>query len=141
LYSSVLVPNIIEINFDGYSSDLETTGEIVMIVTDSVDVRNLNKLKNLSKPKLFGNVKGTDYIIRLIYKGSATDEQLHILISKSINSEPTIEYGSGTIFDRSYKNGELVDYVESLIMLKKIRDYDGNLNQVKYDAFIQHIGK
>lgn len=127
--------DIIKIEFDGYSKDYETKEKITILITDSTEVRNLNNLKNTSQRKWFTNVKGTEFIIRLVYTDSGTGEQLLVRILKSIDSPPTIEYGSGTLFDGSYKNQKLFDYVTSLIKLDEIKQYKGNLSQEEYEKF------
>jgi len=121
--------------FDGYG-EYETEGQIVISITDSVQVKKLNKLKNLSQTKWLANVKGTEYLLRLVFKDSKTEEQLLISISKSINSVPVIEYGTGTIFDRKYKNDKLVDYIGLIIKLSDIKQHGGSLSQEEYDQFI-----
>ena len=125
--------DIIKIEFDGYSKDYETKEKITISITDSTEVRNLNNLKNTSQRKWFANVKGTEFIIRLVYTDSKTGEQLLVRILKSIDSTPTIEYGSGTLFDGSYKNQKFFDYVASIINLEDIKQYKGNLSQEEYE--------
>lgn len=127
--------DIVKIEFDGYSKDYETKEKITLLVTDSNKIRKLNDLKNGSRRKWFANVKGTDFIIRLIYTDSETGEQLLVRILKSIGSTPTIEYGSGNIFDGAYKNEEFFSYIACLIKLEEIKQYEGNLNQEEYEGF------
>lgn len=125
--------DIIKIEFDGYSKDYETKEKIAISITDSTEVRNLNNLKNTSQRKWFANVKGTEFIIRLVYTDSRTGEQLLVCILKSIDSTPTIEYGSGTLFDGSYKSDKFFNYVASIINLEDIKQYNGNLSQEEYE--------
>lgn len=116
-----LIYDVIKIEFDGYSKDYETKEKITISVTDSSEVRNLNNLKNISQRKWFTNVKGTEFIIRLVYTDSKTGEQLLVRILKSRDSTPSIEYGSGTPFDGSYENDKFFNYVASIINLKAIK--------------------
>lgn len=102
----------IKIEFDGYSEKYETKEKIIIPVIDSNYVNKLNKIKKFSERKWFANVKGTDYIIRIIYSDSKTGNQLLVRILKSINSKPSIEYGPGTIFDGTFRNDELTNYDE-----------------------------
>ena len=122
------------IKFDGYSERYKTSEMITVPVTNSNDVAKLNKLKNLSERKWFGNVKGTDYIIELVYFDSESGNKLLIRILKSIDSTPSIEYGSGTMFDGTYKNDELVNFVSEIINLESIGKFSGSLSQSDYDS-------
>ena len=97
----------------------------------------MNKLKNLSERKWFGNVKGTDYIIKIIYTNSKTGDELLVRILKSVDSKPTIEYGSGTIFNGTFKNDKLVDLVSKIINLEGIENHNGSLNQNEYEKSIK----
>ncbi|MFT4537265.1 MAG: hypothetical protein ACI9P5_004646 [Saprospiraceae bacterium] len=126
----------VEIIFDGYG-EYEIEGKLTVPITDSTVVEKLNDLKNKSQPKWFANIKGTEYVIRLIYTDSNTGDQLLIRILKSTNSTATIEYGAGTIFDGKYKNDKLVSYVSSIIKLEDIKQYEGGLSQKEYDKFIK----
>ena len=134
----------VKIEFVGYSEQYETKEKIVIPVTDSIYVKKLNKLKNFSERKWFGNVKGTDYIIRLIYTDSKTGKQLLVRILKSINSTPSIEYGIGTIFDEIFKNDDLINFVSIVINLEEIERYEGSLSQREYENIIErssHSGR
>jgi len=124
----------VEITFDGYG-DYEIDGKLKIPITNPLEVKELNYLKNKSKRKFFGNVKGTEYVIRLVYSDIKTNQKLLLRILKSTDSSPTIEYGSGTMFDGNYKNDELVNYISSLIKLDAIKKHKGNLNQEEYDTF------
>ena len=126
----------IKIEFYGYSKDYKTKEKLIISITDSTVVKKLNNLKNISQRKWFGDTKGTEYIVRLVYTDSNTGEQLLISISKSKNSQPVIEYGSGTIFDRMYKNDEFFNYVTSIIKLENIKQYEGGLSQEEYEKLI-----
>lgn len=104
----------VEITFMGYNHEIE--GELKISITDSLEVKKLNHLKNQSKLKWLGLPdKGTEFFIRLVYLNSSTKENLLISISKSTDSNPTIEYGSGTLFEGKYQNEELAEYVIFLI--------------------------
>lgn len=124
----------VEITFDGYG-DYEIDGKLKILINNPSEVKELNYLKNKSKSKFFGNVKGTEYVMRLVYSDTRTNQKLLLRILKSTDSEPTIEYGTGTLFDGKYENNELVSYVSSLIKLDAIKRYKGSLNQVEYDTF------
>ncbi len=126
----------VQIIFDGYG-DYETDGKLKILITNPLEVKKLNYLKNQSKIKWFPNLKSTEYSMRLIYTDSNTGAQLLMSITKSTGWIPTIEYGPGTIFDRKFKNNELVSYVSSLIKLDAIKRYKGSLNQVEYDRLIR----
>ncbi|MBO6524841.1 MAG: hypothetical protein JJ971_13500 [Balneolaceae bacterium] len=123
----------VEIYFSGYSLEYLTSEEIVISNVDSNKVEKLNELKTFRNPIWFGNKKGTDYTIDLVYINSYSGEKLLVRILKSVNSEPTIIYGTGTIFDSSYRNDSLVEYVNSIIGLETIEQYNGSLNQEEYD--------
>lgn len=125
------------IQFDGYSERYETDEMITIPVVNANDIRRMNELKNLSERKWFGNVKGTDYIIRIIYTNTETGDELLVRILKSIDSTPSIEYGSGTIFDSAFKNDKLVDLVSRIINLEGIERYNGSLNQNEYESNIK----
>jgi hypothetical protein len=127
----------VTVEFDGYSEQYETREKIVIPVTDSNYVKKLNKLKNSSERKWFGNVKGTDYIIRLNYTDSKTGDQLLVRILKSINSTPSIEYGPGTLLDGTFKNDELINFVSTIINLKDIEQYNGSLGQREYETIVR----
>jgi hypothetical protein len=75
-------------------------------------------------------------MIRIIYSDSKTGDQLLVRILKSINSEPSIEFGTGTAFDGTFKNDELINFVSTLINLKGIKKYDGILGQNEYESTI-----
>lgn len=128
--------NNIKIEFDGYSKRFETNEKILISVNDSNNIKKLNKLKITSERKWFANVKGTDYIIKIIYTDSKTDEQLLVRILKSINSDPSIEFGTGTVFDGTFKNDKLIDFVSSLIKLNDIKKYNGILGQKEYERIV-----
>ena len=125
----------VEITFDGYG-DYEIDGKLKISITSPLEVKKLNHLKNQSKRKWFANLKSTEFFMRLIYTDSNTGAQLLLSISKSTDSSPTIEYGSGTIFDGKYKNDELVSYVAAIINLEAIKQYEGSLSQEEYENFI-----
>lgn len=125
------------IEFDGYSERYETDEMITIPVVNANYISRMNELKNLSERKWFGNVKGTDYIIRIIYTNSKTGDELLVRILKSIDSTPSIEYGSGTIFDGTFKNDKLVDLVSRIINLEGIESYNGSLNQNEYESSIK----
>lgn len=125
------------IQFDGYSERYEIDEMITIPVVNANDIRRMNELKNLSERKWFGNVKGTDYIIRIIYTNTETGDELLVRILKSIDSTPSIEYGSGTIFDSAFKNDKLVDLVSRIINLEGIERYNGSLNQNEYESNIK----
>lgn len=125
------------IQFDGYSERYETDEMITIPVVNANDISRMNELKNLSERKWFGNVKGTDYIIRIIYTNTETGDELLVRILKSIDSTPSIEYGSGTIFDSAFKNDKLVDLVSRIINLEGIERYNGSLNQNEYESNIK----
>ena len=59
-----------------------------------------------------------------------------IRILKDLELRPAIIYGAGTIFDSSYRNKKLVDYVASIIKLDAIRKYEGSLTQREYEEHI-----
>jgi len=104
----------VEITFIGYNYEIDD--KLKISITNSSEVEKLNHLKNQSKLKWLGLPdKGTEFFIRLVYLNSNTKEKLLISISKSTDSNPTIEYGSGTLFNGKYKNEELTNYVVSLI--------------------------
>ncbi|MDO5975016.1 hypothetical protein [Flavivirga jejuensis] len=124
----------VQITFDGYG-DYEIDGKLKISITSPLEVKKLNHLKNQSKRKWFANLKSTEFFMRLIYTNSNTGVQLLMSISKSTDSSPTIEYGSGTIFDGKYQNDELVNYISSLIKLDAIKRYKGSLSQEEYDTF------
>ena len=126
----------IKVEFQGYSESYETNEKIIIPVTDANHIKALNKLKKSSKRKLFTNVKGTEYVIRIIYSDSKTGDQLLVRILKSINSEPSIEFGTGTIFDGTFKNNKLIDFVSSLIKLNDIKKYNGILGQKEYEEIV-----
>lgn len=124
--------NSVEIEFDGYGEyDIERS--LIIPITDSTVVNQLNDLKNTSKSKYFASIKGTEYVIILIYTDSSTGDQLLIKILKSVDSTPTIIYGRGLIFEGTYKNIELVNYIASIIKLKAIKKYKGSLSQEEYE--------
>jgi hypothetical protein len=125
----------VEITFDGYG-DYEIDGKLKISITNPLDVKELNRLKNQSQRKWFANLKSTEFFMRLVYTNSNTGEQLLISISKSTNSSPTIEYGSGTLFDGKYKNSELVSYISSLIKSDVIKKHKGSLSQEEYSNII-----
>ena len=125
----------VEITFDGYG-DYEIDGKLKISITNILKIKELNRLKNLSQRKWFANVKGTEFLIRLVYTDSNTGEQLLVSILKSIDSTPTMEYGSGTLFDGKYKNQKFFDYVASIINLEDIKQYEGSLSQEDYVNFI-----
>ena len=127
----------VTIEFDGYSEKYETKEKIVIQVTDSNYVKKLNNLKNSSERKWFGNVKGTDYIIRLNFTDSITGDQLLVRILKSMNSTPSIEYGPGTILDGTFKNDKLINFVSTIINLEDIEQYDGSLGQREYETIVR----
>lgn len=135
VHGSNLKYDVIKIEFHGYSKDYTTKEKITISVTDSTKVRNLNNLKNTLQRKWFANVKGTEFIIRLVYTNSKTGEQLLVSILKSMDSTPTIEYGFGGLFDGVYKNDKFFDYVASIINLKEIKKFKGNLSQEEYGKF------
>lgn len=109
----------VEITFTGYDHEIE--GELKISITDSLKVEKLNYLKNKSKLDWFSIPdKGTEYVIRLVYLNADTGEKLLVSISKSIDWSPTIEYGSGTLFEGKYQNEELAEYVISLIEQRHI---------------------
>lgn len=124
----------VQITFDGYG-DYEIDGKLKISITSPLEVKKLNHLKNQSKRKWFANLKSTEFFMRLIYTDSNTGAQLLMSISKSTDSSPTIEYGSGTIFDGKYKNNDLVNYISSLIKLDAIKRYKGSLSQEEYNTF------
>ena len=126
----------IKVEIQGYSESYETNEKIIIPVTDANHIKALNKLKKSSKRKLFTNVKGTEYVIRIIYSDSKTGDQLLVRILKSINSEPSIEFGTGTIFDGTFKNNKLIDFVSSLIKLNDIKKYNGILGQKEYEEIV-----
>ena len=125
----------VEITFDGYG-DYEIEGKLKMVVANSEKIKELNRLKNQSQRKWFANVKGTEYVVRLVYTDVQTNERLLLRILKSTDATPTIEYGPGTLFDGKYKNDELVNYVAAIINLKDIKQYKGRLRQEDYEEFI-----
>lgn len=125
----------VEIAFDGYG-DYAIEGKLKIVVTNPEKIKELNLLKNQSQRKWFANVKGTEYVIRLIYTNSQTNEKLLLRILKSTNTSPTIEYGPGTLFDGKYKNIELVSYVADIIKLEEIKQYKGSLSQEDYEKLI-----
>ena len=126
----------IKIYYYGASKDYSTKEEIIISVTDSADIKNLNTIKNTSELILFGGRKGNDYKIDLVYTDSDTGDKLLIRILKNIGLKPTIVYGAGTLFDGSYRNDKLVEYVASVIKLDAIKKYEGSLTQKEYDEFI-----
>ena len=129
----------IKIIFSGSSEGYSTKEKIVVFINDSSDVKNLNKLKNESRSILtfFGaGTKGLVYNIDLIYTNSKTGEKLLINILKDYEMKPVIVYGTGTIFDGSYRNEELVEYLSSIIKLDAIKKYGGDLTQKEYEEFI-----
>lgn len=125
----------IEIKFIGYSEAYETAERLNLLISDLEIVKKLNSLKNNSKPAWFGS-KGSDYIINLIFYNSKNNEKLLVRILKGKYSEPIIEYGTGTMFDNSYKNEEFVEYVSNLIKLEKIKHNNGTLTQQQYDEML-----
>ncbi len=123
----------VEITFEGYG-DYDIDGELKISITNPSEVEELNRLKNESQRKWFGYDKGTEYVVSLVYVNTETNERLLLRILKSTDSSPTIEYGSGTLFDRSYKNDQLVSYIASLIKLDAIKKYKGSLSQEEYNT-------
>jgi len=81
----------IEITFDGYG-DYEVEGKLKILVTNPTKIKELNRLKNQSQRQWFANVKGPEYVVRLIYTDSQTNYKLIVRILKSTNATPTIEY-------------------------------------------------
>lgn len=81
---------------------------------------------------MFGGRKGNEYTIDLVYTNSGSGDKLLVRIFKNIELKPTIVYGSGTIFEGSYRNEELVEYVSSIIKLDAIKQYEGDLTQKEY---------
>ena len=128
--------DIVIITFDG-NTGYNTNGILKLHVTDSNTVKKLNNLKNNSRIKWFSDPHGTEYSIRLVYENSKTREKLLVRILKNPGFSPTIEYGAGTIFDRRYKNNELVSYVTKLIKLDSIKKYKGQLSQKEYEKFFE----
>jgi len=124
----------IEITFQGYGT-YQTEGDLKIVVTDSTDVQKLNVLKNNSEGVLFGSVKGTEFVIELVYVDSESSRKLLLKILKSGRVEPTVMNGPGNWFDGIYENHELVSYVSALIKLEEIQRYNGALSQEEYDAF------
>tara|TARA_B110001450_G_C17532385_1_gene445167 strand:+ start:321 stop:824 length:504 start_codon:yes stop_codon:yes gene_type:complete len=124
----------VEITFDGYGN-YEIDGKLKISITKPLEVKQLNLLKNQSQRKWFANLKSTEFFMTLVYKNSNTTEQLLISISKSTDSSPTIEYGSGTLFDGKYKNNEFVSYISSLMKLDSIKNHKGSLSQEDYNKF------
>ncbi|PKG42523.1 hypothetical protein [Psychroflexus sp. MES1-P1E] len=112
----------VEITFDGYG-DYEIDGKLKISITNPLEVEQLNLLKNQSQRKWFANLKSTEFFMRLVYKNSNTGEQLLMSISKSTDFSPTIEYGSGTLFDGKYKNNEFVSYISNLTKLDSIKNH------------------
>lgn len=107
----------VEITFVSYNDEID--GQSKVIITDSLAVKRLNFLKNQSTIKWLGLPdKGTEFQIKLVYSNSSTGDKLLINIAKSTDSKPTIEYGSGTLFDNKYKNDELTNYILSLLKHK-----------------------
>jgi hypothetical protein len=130
----------IEIYFDGNSKDFSISQDIRISVLDSVDIENLNELKNKSKLTFFANTKGSEYVIDVIFTDNISGDQLLIRIFKSFEFSPTIVYGTGTLFDRSYRNEEFAEYVGSIVNLDAIKQYEGKLSQEYYDEFILKKG-
>ncbi|MXV37655.1 hypothetical protein GO491_03015 [Flavobacteriaceae bacterium Ap0902] len=124
----------IEITFDGYG-DYDTEGKLKTTISNPVQIKKLNQLKNQSKINWLPNLKATEYVIRLIFVNNSTNEKLLLRILKSTDYHATIEYGPGTIFDGKYRNDELVNYISSLIKLDAIKRYKGSLSQEEYDTF------
>ncbi len=131
----------IVISFRGYSKEYSTKEAIYISVTDSFIIDKLNTIKNSSESILFGGRKGNEYTVDLVYTNSDTGDKLLIRIFKNIELKPTIVYGAGTLFDGSYRNDELVEYVTSIIKLDAIKKYEGSLTQKEYDEFILKDGE
>lgn len=125
----------VEIEFVGNSDEFYAKERLVLEITDSSIVSELNNLKNNSKSIWFGGFKATDYIISLIFKDTETNQKLLIRILKSTDWEPFLEYGPGTMFDTPFKNEQFVDYVTELIKLNKIKNNKGELTQEQYNKF------
>ena len=100
----------------------------------------INELKNKSKLTFFANTKGSEYVIDVIFTDNISGDQLLIRIFKSFEFSPTIVYGTGTLFDRSYRNEEFAEYVGSIVNLDAIKQYEGKLSQEYYDEFILKKG-
>lgn len=131
--------DIVEITFDGYG-EYEIEGNLKMVVTNPEKIKELNRLKNHSQRKWFANVKGTEYVVRLVYTDVQTNDKLLLRILKSTDASPTIEYGPGTIFDGKYENNELVSYVAAIFNFEAIKQYEGSLSQEEYEKFILKAG-
>jgi len=97
--------------------DIGKGSDHIFLVTNPKIVNKLNQLKNKSKKKLFLNpsIKGSKFVIKLIFNDTINNKKLLITIFKDEGMEPTVVFGEGLIFDVLYQNNELLKYTDSLI--------------------------
>ena len=126
------------IYYRGFSPDYISKEEIVISVTDSIDIAELNRLKSItSKPIFFAGMKGNDYNINIVFKDNTTGKELLVRILKNIELRPTIVYGIGNNLGKKYRNDALVNYVSNIIELDLIEQYNGEITQIEYDKLIE----
>jgi hypothetical protein len=128
---SGLLYDSVEISFKG-KGEFKIARSLQIVVTDSCVVNHLNKSKNnVSIQWFMPSLKGQEYITYVVFSDTSSGKQLFCRITKDLLLPATVEFGSGTWFDLKYRNDDFVDYVNGLIRLDSIQEYNiGNTPKI-----------